>query len=70
MQALSGKVNWRLFRRAGTRYEMEDTVTGVRSNFLCGAGVVTRESGFLKKYKGRRFGKRLSARAGVGMESN
>ena len=32
--------------------------------------MVTRESGFLKKYKGREFGKGLSARAGVGMESN
>ena len=50
---------------------MQDIVAGVRSKFLFGAGVVTRESGFLKKkYKGRGFGKSLSARAGVGMESN
>ena len=32
--------------------------------------MVAKENGFLKKYKGRGFGKRLSARAGVGMESN
>ena len=31
---------------------------------------MARENGFLKKYKGREFGKSLSARAGVGMESN
>ena len=36
----------------------------------CRISVVARESGFLKKYKGRGFGKSLSARAGVGMESN
>ena len=49
---------------------MQDIVAGVRSRFLCGAGVVTRESGFLKKYKGRWFGKSLPVRAGVGIESN
>ena len=32
--------------------------------------MVARENGFLKKDKGRGFGKSLSARAGVGMESN
>ena len=32
--------------------------------------MVTRESGFLKKYKGRGFGKSLSARTGAGMGSN
>ena len=37
---------------------------------FCGAGVVTRVRGFLKKYKGRGFGKSLPTRAGVGMESN
>ena len=36
----------------------------------CTVSVVARESGFLKKIKGRGFGKSLSARVGVGMESN
>ena len=36
----------------------------------CTISVVARESGFLKKFKRRGFGKSLSARAGVGMESN
>ena len=49
---------------------MQDIVAGVRLKFLCGAGVVTRENGFLTKCKVRGFGKSLSARAGVGMESN
>ena len=36
----------------------------------CTISVVARESSFLKKYKGRGFGKSLSARAVVGMEGN
>ena len=40
-------------------------VTGERST-----SVVARESGFLEKIQGEGFGKSLSARARVGMESN
>ena len=40
---------------------MQDIVADVRSVW---------ENGFLKKCKGRGFGKSLSARAGVGMENN
>ena len=45
-----------------------DIFAGVLSKCLCGAGVVMRERGFLKKYRGKGFGKSLSARAGVGIE--
>ena len=41
--------------------------SGVRSKFLCEAGVVTRERGFLKIYKRRGFGRSSSTRARVGI---
>ena len=47
---------------------MLDIVAGVRS--VRSRGGVARENGFLKKYRGGGVGKSLSARAGVGMESN
>ena len=71
MKALSGKVSWRLFQCAGT----SENVACRISSLLVYDQVRSRGGGKgewfpEKKYKGRGFGKSLSARAGVGMESS
>ena len=48
---------------------MQDIVAGVRSKFLLRGRSGNKEEWFLKKIQGEEFGKRLSARSGVGMKS-